>query len=118
MKKYIFVIIPIIIILLLLVYKYGNTSEHFGDPVSLKKTIDVLDLSNQFDDIIEYQNEPDGRIGLDKCIENCNGYCVEFGMTGDAHCFPVRPYEEKDFYGMIVQNDRKLSFPNIDRTDE
>jgi len=118
MKKYIFIIIPIIIIGFLLLYYHSNILEHFGDPLSVRKPSDILDLSHQFDDIIEYQNDPDGRIGLDKCIEGCNGYCVEYGLTGDSHCFPVHQQEDKDFYGMIVQNDRKLSFPNIDRTDE
>ena len=42
-----------------------------------------------FGDIILYQNDHvGGRIGLDKCIEKCDGTCVEYGVTGDTTCFP------------------------------
>jgi hypothetical protein len=88
--------------------------ETFGDILSVKKTLDVIDIDKQFDDIIEYSNDPDGRIGLDKCIEGCHGYCVEYGMTGDAHCYPVKAYEEKNFYGNVVPNEVKLSYPNVE----
>lgn len=118
--KYIFIIALLLIVFVVVVYFYTQTKiqETFGDPITIKKTHDILDLNNQFDDIIEYNNDQNGRIGLDKCIEGCNGYCVEFGLTGDAHCFPIQDDTTKDFYGLIVQNDRKLSFPNIDRTNE
>jgi hypothetical protein len=40
-------------------------------------------------DVTYYDNDDDGRLGLDKCIEKCkNGSCVEYGVTGHAHCFP------------------------------
>jgi hypothetical protein len=68
----------------------------------------------QFEDIIAYDNDPNGRMGLDKCIEKCQGYCVEFGQTGDAMCYPVKPEKPKDFSGLIVSNDNKLSFPNVE----
>ena len=96
--------------------------EMFGDPFQNKKTPQILDLTQQFDDMIVYDNEPNGRLGLDKCIELCKGYCVEFGLTGTAYCFPVSetPYQnkvmipQKDFNGNIVQNEQKLSFPSIE----
>jgi hypothetical protein len=89
-------------------------NEGFGDPVSVKKTPDIIDVTKMFDDIIVYDNDPDGRIGLDKCIENCKGYCVEYGQTGDAYCYPVTEQKEKDFYGMIIPNERKLAYPNVE----
>ena len=31
----------------------------------------------------------EGEIGLEKCLKQCkNGNCVEYGVTGDAYCFP------------------------------
>lgn len=41
-----------------------------------------------FGDVKEYNNDDDGRLGLDKCLEYCNGNCLEFGQTGVAYCFP------------------------------
>lgn len=113
-------IIPIIICILLIIglsyflFFSRQYEEKFGDEVSVKKTPDVLDLKQQFEDLIGYDNDPNGRIGLDKCIEKCKGYCVEFGLTGSAYCYPEHGPEKKDFYGLVVQNDNKLSFPNVE----
>lgn len=100
----------ILVVLLYLVRK----REKFGDIISVKEVPDILDLRQQFDDLIVYDNSPDGRLGFDKCIENCKGYCVEHGWTGSAYCFPVKEEKPKNFDGLIVQNERKLSFPNIE----
>ncbi len=88
--------------------------EKFGDIISVKEIPDILDLRQQFDDLIMYDNSTNGRLGFDKCIENCKGYCVEHGLTGSAYCFPAREEKQKNFDGLIVQNERKLSFPNIE----
>ncbi len=101
----------IVLILLYIVYK---RIEFFGDKISVKKTPDILDLRQQFDDMVVYDNSQDGRLGLDKCIEKCNGYCVEYGLTGSAYCFPHKESQPKNFAGLIAQNDRKLSFPNLE----
>jgi hypothetical protein len=107
-------IIFITVIILILGYiLILQKKEFFGDIVSVKQIPDILDLKQQFDDLIVYDNDADGRIGLDKCIENCHGYCVEFGQTGSAYCYPVKEHIPKDFTGGIVQNEQKLAFPNI-----
>lgn len=32
-----------------------------------------------------------GELGIYKCFEECtNGSCVEYGVTGNAHCFPYK----------------------------
>jgi len=112
----IYIIVGIIIISVLVYYLFirDTLKEKFGDDVLVKTTPDVLDYSQQFDDIITYDNSADGRLGLDKCIENCKGYCVEYGMTGSALCYPVKAPIVKNFDGMIVPNDQKLSYPNIE----
>ena len=33
-----------------------------------------------------YENEK-GRQGLDICLGNCKGHCLEYGITGKAFCF-------------------------------
>jgi hypothetical protein len=44
-----------------------------------------------FKDVIYYENNNEsGRLGLDMCIELCNGNCVEYGQTGNAYCFPKK----------------------------
>ena len=44
-----------------------------------------------FKDVIYYENNiQTGRLGLDMCIESCNGNCVEYGQTGNAYCFPKK----------------------------
>ena len=41
-----------------------------------------------FKDVTYYENDNLGRLGLDMCVQSCNGYCVEYGVTGNAYCFP------------------------------
>jgi hypothetical protein len=111
-----FSIILCTLLILVLVYVLcirKPSNENFGDPLSVRKTADILDMSQQFEDMIVYDNQLDGRMGLDRCVEHCKGYCVENGQTGSAFCFPVRKPVVKDYYGMIVQNEQKLSFPNL-----
>lgn len=107
----------IILIAVLLYFVYVTNKdifqENFGDPLLVRRTPDILDLKQQFDDLIVYDNQPDGRIGLDKCIEQCQGYCVEHGQTGSAYCYPVHPTTEKNFNGMILQNEQQLVYPNL-----
>lgn len=87
--------------------------EKFGDAVAVQQTHEIIDLSKQFTDMITFDNDAEGRLGIDYCIEKCNGYCVEKGQTGAADCFPARPAEKQDFEGDIVSNEKQLSYPNI-----
>lgn len=107
------VIIGILILIYVLYKKYYMGAELFGDSLSMRQTHEILDPKKQFTDMIVYDNDPDGRIGLDKCIEKCNGYCVEYGMTGAAYCYPAREPEVKNFDGDIVPNEKQLSYPNL-----
>lgn len=93
--------------------KHHGKKEKFGDELSMRQTHEILDPKKQFTDMIVYDNDPDGRIGLDKCIEMCNGYCVEFGQTGAAYCYPAREPESRDFTGDVVPNEKELSYPNL-----
>ena len=109
----IFVCTMILLWLIFILIKY-SCKEGFSDPVLVKRTPDIIDVTKMFDDVIVYDNDTDGRIGFDKCIEKCKGYCVEYGQTGSAYCYPVVKQEKKNFDGMIVPNERKLVFPDID----
>jgi hypothetical protein len=53
---------------------------------------DLLDDS-LFNKVITYENDDDpyacgGRLGIDKCLDDCDGRCIEFGVTGIGYCFP------------------------------
>ncbi len=102
-KIYIILIIVLIIIILLLSNK-NDMNEHYDITKSdennkkfssklnqkgVRQGTDALD-GMLFEDVNLYQSEPvvDGELGLEKCIKKCKGMCVEFGMTGDAYCFP------------------------------
>lgn len=76
-----------------------------------------------FGDVIMYENDPDGRLGLDKCLDNTDGYCVEYGQTGVAYYYP--PLQTYDYYGQVINldpvqekldnknNSKELKFPAL-----
>lgn len=58
-----------------------------------KNTGTELTDDNLFQDVIIFKNDDDlyesnGRLGIDKCIDQCSGKCIEFGITGVGYCFP------------------------------
>lgn len=54
----------------------------------------------------KYENDPSialnysGKTGIEKCIEECDGNCVEYGVSGLAFCYDNKPevqsYENLD----------------------
>lgn len=82
------IILIVIIVCIIYVSLYSITCEQFlTDEKKPKFLFDKL-----FDDVTTYGNDQDGRLGLDKCLEVCNGICLEYGVTGNALCFPkTRP---------------------------
>ena len=53
---------------------------------------DLLDDS-LFNNVVTYNNDDDpyecgSKLGIEKCLENCPGRCIEFGITGIGYCFP------------------------------
>ncbi len=66
-----------------------NPTDPTKDTKTYTKQIDILQDSS-FSDIIFYRSAPIyGEItGLIKCMDNCNGICAEFGINGDAMCYP------------------------------
>lgn len=71
-----------------------NIDEKFIDMSnnSYIRKIDFLE-DPTFGDVIVYNNdenpyEEGQQSGLKKCLTNCDGRCVEFGVSGIAFCFP------------------------------
>lgn len=57
-----------------------------------KRNIPILEDS-LFKNITIYLNDDlwensDGSSGIEKCLFQCDGKCVEYGYSGDALCFP------------------------------
>ena len=66
-----------------------------------------------FRDVIIYDNDIDGRTGLDKCLDNKVGNCVEYGVSGVAYYYP--PEKSNKYYGELFNPNKetsdKLVFP-------
>lgn len=86
------------ILLILLYYlwnKHANEPYIGGIPSTIfpKKNIKIDVLEDPlFKDVIMIDNDEDpyiGMLGIDKCMERCNGNCVEYGITGQGLCFPA-----------------------------
>ena len=125
MKKILIIFVMVLSIILILL---ANVNEHYTIVQNDKKSSssilpqtgirqgsDPLD-SGLFDDVIMYIGDRtlDGELGLEKCIGKCSGTCVEYGMTGDAFCFPANYEEIKNKYAETLQSE--LENPSLVRT--
>lgn len=100
-------LVIILLIGILILFQINNQSciknENFtnkyvaNDHIYLGRRRDPWDLLDDslFTNVIRFTNDDDpyscnGRIGLEKCLESCpkGGRCVEFGVTGEAFCYP------------------------------
>jgi hypothetical protein len=123
MKKFILVIILILLILYLLKnYSELKNMEHYTilkndntqilsstlPNVNTRQGTDPLD-GQLFEDVLLYQgdNTLEGDLGLEKCIKKCKGMCVEYGMTGDAYCYPEEYLEVKNKYLESINSELK-----------
>jgi len=82
-------IIIFVIILLLIKYIYFDenieTLEQTSNISGRKNPIIFLD-DPFFNNLVYYKND-ENELGIDKCVKECDGNCVEFGVTGLAYCF-------------------------------
>lgn len=101
-NKYIIIIVLIFILILLWVYnnQNNNKQENFtnkyvvNDNIYLGHRRDPWDLLDDslFANVITFNNDDDlyqcgSRLGIEKCIQECPGKCIEFGITGIGQCF-------------------------------
>ena len=73
-----------------------DTRRYNGDDKAIDESNEKMkqsEFSTQqlFSDVIFYEGDHTliGELGLEKCIQKCKGMCVEYGNTGDGHCFPT-----------------------------
>jgi hypothetical protein len=110
------VLVFLIFIGILIILFLNNEQEHYvnyADPAITQfaqnaknpKSVQLAQIGTRegpdpyegllFSDVVFYEgaHTVDGDLGLERCIKNCKGMCVEYGQTGDAYCFP---YEYAD----------------------
>jgi hypothetical protein len=114
--KIILIIILIIVIIFLfkknenytIIQNEKKTKSAILPRTGIRQGSDPLE-SNLFNDVIMYIGDRtlDGELGLEKCIKVCDGMCVEYGMTGDAFCFPSNYEETKQKYIETLQSELK-----------
>ena len=106
---YFIIIIVIIILLILVLRKFehydgslgtslheasGNGSSITNNKIGLK--IENISSGTRtyddklFDDVVLYESNPAdfSDSGVYKCLQNCKGTCLEYGITGNTFCFP------------------------------
>jgi hypothetical protein len=104
--EYSYLVIILLLILVLFMCTTENPKkENFtnkyiaNDHIYLGKRKDGYDLLDDslFTNVVTYNNDDDpyecgARTAIEKCLENCAGRCIEFGVGHAAYCFP--PDEE------------------------
>jgi len=87
--KIILIILLILIFILIIDKKENYTNDNKSINNGIIEGSDPLQ-GQLFDNVIMYSGDKtlEGELGLEKCINKCNGMCVEYGITGDAFCFP------------------------------
>lgn len=102
MNHYIIILLFILLILYLSSNsKCNNYNEDFTSNYAVNNYIytgrpkNGLNLTDDtlFSNVIVYENDadpysPNAKLGIEKCVDKCNGQCVEFGITGIGYCFP------------------------------
>ena len=101
----------------------------YNPNIKRKPTASFIEITKQFPEVSIFENDPDFRLGLDKCYEykknnNNKGNCVEYGLTGNAWYFPkvdidyrnikykaIKSNQQNDFE-IINVDERNLNEPN------
>ena len=100
----------IIVIISLVLYRCITihvNNEYFKlDDIKKVKQYPPLAKDKLFGDVHHYEND-NLRLGLDKCLEGCNGTCVEYGPTGAATCYPKSTYDQSSYQGIMRQQDNE-----------
>lgn len=104
MKHIIVLIIVLILILMILIFEINKISNKKIEGLNTFNGRMAVDdqyfYDKIFDDVIYYPNEyaknydtgeEIGKLlvtGWIKCKQKCPGHCVEYGVSGNAYCFP------------------------------
>jgi hypothetical protein len=99
MDKCLIIFIILLLIFLWISYRRKYKFDHFytNGGLGAKKGIMLENIKSglssyddkTFDSVKEFLSDKKdfGQSGLYKCLVDCNGTCVPYGPTGNAHCF-------------------------------
>ena len=81
---------------------YKNINSCNKNEVITHYTTKNNNFETEFDEILNdgivYEN--DKRLGIDYCLDNNDGYCVEYGISGIAHYYPSTTSSK--YYGEMI----------------
>lgn len=96
-----YLLLFIFCLIFVLIYKCLIKKEDFSDiSKGTMKTVPQLADDRVFEDIIVYSND-DEKAGIFHCIDNCQGTCVEYGVTGVGHCFPSKSKLNNNYHTVL-----------------
>jgi hypothetical protein len=93
MKDHLFILLLILIIVGFIYYTNKNQREKFGGlKVEDIKTGTTSFDDKLFNDVVMFKSDTKdtAKAGIYECLEKCKGTCVEYGVTGNAFCFPKK----------------------------
>lgn len=79
-------IILVILLVTLLIVLFSTIKYNKEGFILNKKNISYID-DELFSDVLLFNNS-DTELGIIQCMKSNCGYCVEYGVTGNALCFP------------------------------
>jgi len=91
MKDHLFILLLILIIVGFIYYTNKKDKEKFGGlKIEDIKTGTMSFDDKLFNDVVMYKSDTKdtAKAGIFECLEKCKGNCVEYGITGNAFCFP------------------------------
>ncbi len=92
MNIYLFILV-LVILVWIAIYLIKKSNENF-DGLKLENIKEGTRSFDDklFDDVVMYKSSltDESKSGLYECLEKCNGTCVEYGVTGNAFCFPKK----------------------------
>jgi hypothetical protein len=92
MNIYLFILV-LVILVYVAIYLIKKSRENF-DGLKLENISEGTKSFDDklFDDVVMFKSSPTdvSKVGLYECLEKCKGTCVEYGVTGNAFCFPKK----------------------------
>lgn len=85
-----FIIILFLLMFVLISLAKKNKEKFGGIKLEYIKSGSVSFDDKLFNDVTMYKSDMKDlqKAGIYECLEKCKGTCVEYGVTGNAFCFP------------------------------
>jgi hypothetical protein len=85
-----FIIVLFLLIIVLISLPKKNNEKFGGIKMEYIKSGTVTFDDKLFNDVVMYKSDMKDlqKAGIFECLEKCKGTCVEYGITGNAFCFP------------------------------